>query len=75
MRYKINPILKGKCEKKLSSMLSNLSPATNDFDVKFEELLRYYFELGFDEGCESSSIYSKELKELYKPIDADVFGD
>lgn len=71
MRYKMDEFIRSEFEESKQKLMDSLRTRGDDIDKMVTELIIGYFELGFDEGCKASGIYSKELKELYRPVSSD----
>jgi len=69
MRYKISPPLTAEFNKSKEVLLANLKPNDCESDEEITQMIIGYFELGFNEGCKASGVYSDSLKELFNTIE------
>lgn len=68
MRYRMDDFLRSEFEESIRRLSSSDNTLSNETDRIIADLLKGYFELGFDAGCKASSIYSNKLRELYSPV-------
>lgn len=64
-------LIKAKFDQQVETLLTSLVTPSNEVDKQIVDMIKGYFELGFEEGCRASAIYSKELKELYEDVNLD----
>lgn len=68
MRYTMDEILRTQFEKKWKHLEKQM-PKVTDMDKEMIALCKKYYEFGFDDGCESTSVYSDSMAKLYEPIE------
>lgn len=70
MRYKLDPILSRNFQL-LKDAFNKVHRAPQDSEEqkRLVDTLLQLYEIGFDDGCQSSAIYSERLTELYAPVE------